>query len=140
LPTPDGGFAVVNTTFDGLYRLGIEKTNAAGINIWSKHYFIETGVELSTTTQCVLGRDQCFYISTTVTSGGTQKLYVLKLNSVGDLIWNKQLPVDSISNIEGMQVNTANNILILGKKILANDNFSAVAIQIDTAGTVQWSR
>jgi uncharacterized repeat protein (TIGR01451 family) len=140
LPTPDGGFAVVNTTFDGLYRLGIEKTNAAGTNIWSKHYFIETGFELSTTVQCVLGKDQCFYISATVTSGGTQKLYVLKLNSVGDLIWNKQLSVDSISTIEGMQINTANNILILGKKVFANGNFSAVAIQTDTAAAVQWSR
>jgi len=86
--TDDGGFIIVGTTFENSYDVWVIRTNSTGDIIWQKVHGgndREEGYSIDNTS------DNGFIISGITKSfgGGSEQLWLIKLNSSGNEIWNK---------------------------------------------------
>lgn len=83
---------------------------------------------------------------------GLLDIFIFKLDSLGDLVWNKNIGGNNLSLGNSIQVDELGNIIItgtyidsidtdpgIGEKFLVSDNgFNAFLLQLDKNGTFQW--
>ena len=141
--TSDGGYIIGGKTMysstDGLY---IIKTDFTGNIIWSKIYnthFFNEGFSLQETT------DGGYVIAGSVVTNSSNdyKVYVIKINNIGDTLWTKSYGDTTVSPDYGYSIKQTNDngYIITGTfDDSVNIGTDVYLIKTDNNGNLLWSK
>ena len=139
---------VSSTTYYGSKaRYGIFKINPSGEIQWSKHIDNNNGRTANEVPESGLYIDAsdniyvCGYSNLDVGGGATYQLYMVKLNSSGDLQLNRHLRTSG-TNLYGkdVAVDNSGNIYISGYGSGFGDGGDTVVAKYNSSGNHQWTR
>ncbi|MBA3898670.1 MAG: T9SS type A sorting domain-containing protein [Bacteroidetes bacterium] len=138
----DKGFLIAgysNGFGNGGYDFYIFKTDYAGNLIWEKTFggsdwdFAESIYETADGNILVVG--------TTFSYGnGDSDIYLLKLNSIGDKLWDKTFGGNKTEKGYAVIESYDENILIVGQTNSFSDSYRAYMIKADNKGEVIWAK
>lgn len=145
LQTQDGGYLLTGSSSSFDYanlreELYLVKTDGDGNQVWEKH-FGGAGNEVMALSQ--YGRDAVEDASgNLIVTGSTNTysfgnvLYLVKVNSSGDLIWDKTFVGDnSLPPLIGIDLTVTGNYVLVG-----SDSFDAHLVEIATTGYLLWDK
>lgn len=121
--TPDSGFVIIGSSW-------IIKVTKTGTEQWEKEI---TDIE---TRSIALSSDNGYVLTGSIFDTSTA-LAVVKLSSLGDVLWVKKYPVPYYSAGESIERTTGNGFIIAGTYNNASDA-NLYLVKIDAQGTLQW--
>lgn len=145
LQTADGGYLLAGTSSSLDYtnlreEIYLVKIDGDGNLLWEKH-FGGAGNEVMAWSQyghdaMEDASDNLIVVGSTSTYSYGNVLYLLKLNSYGELIWDKAFAgEDSMPPLNGIDLTATGNYILAG-----NESFDVHLVEIDTAGTLLWDK
>lgn len=145
--TADSGFIIAGYTYIDYYDSNkhkdvfVVKTDSLGNQQWRRNYGGNTdefGYDIQQTTAgnyLVAG-------SQYDTATSRPKMYLLKLNVVGDTIWSKRYKDLSMSELKSVWQTTDGSYVVAGSSDASNPGSwtSLSVLKLDTSGTVIWDK
>lgn len=150
----DPGPGVYNLTGAGIY---ISKLSTDGIFIWAKRIpILMEGSSKVKPMDIAVDKNGNVYLTAQFTGSvdfdpgagvfrltgtGSDKVFVLNLNTNGDFVWVKQL--DNLSRASAIEIDKDNNIVVSGIAITVFTSFetsTAVITKLTAAGNIIWVR
>ncbi len=137
--TPDGGYLAAGTTlsfgFNGSLDLYLLKTNGQGNLIWSKTY---GGNDVDNIGSAELTSDGGIILSgyTKSYGAGDNDIYLLRVDSVGTVMWSKT--IGTASDDQGYGVRETSDGGFIVATIYSASN--AALIKTDANGNLQWEK
>ncbi len=143
LQTSDGGYLIageIRTIYAGDSDMYIVKTNGVGDILWTKQY---GGVKPEYPNSMVATDDGGFLICgyTASYGAGSNDAWIVKLNSSGDMVWNKTY--GGPGNDEGKEIIRASdgNYVFVGRSNYSGGaNYDGFLKKIDPAGNEIWTK
>jgi len=147
VPAPDGGFWLVSwTSIRAQYNpreIYVLRIDVSGNVLWSRTY----GGPQSDWVGSVLATpdDGLLLVGSTDSfgAGGTQDIYLLRLNAAGDVVWSRTYG-GSDTDESAIAIPTSDGGLLLAGWIRPTSSALAdsdtLLVKLDASGTVQWSR
>ena len=141
IQTKDGGFAISGYTIFkdlGEADLFILKLDEAGNKIWDKIFF---GRNWDTAYTIIETKDEAFIIVGYTWSKGAGKsdAWVIKLDSNGNMLWNKTFGGDENDEAHSIIQTEEGNFVIAGKtKSKGKGKWDAWIIKLDEQGNIDW--
>jgi len=126
--TPDGGFAIVGTSWDG--NVMIIRTNSRGDVDWRKTYGEGAGNGIA------LVGDGGFVVAAAKTSIEGNTSWLIKTDSNGNEVWNKEYDGNGFQCVIGVN---DGSYVILGKENSGGVEYASL-VKVDSAMNVQWIR
>lgn len=143
LATSDGGYLVLGNTYSmgsGEYDLYLVKIGAAGDTVWTRTYGgskAEAGFDLIKTD----GENYLLIGSTRSYGNGKRDVYLVKVNSYGDLLWSKTY--GGAEDDEGRSIRSTSDggFIIGGSTGSSGAGYNDVyLLKIDSLGDTIWTR
>jgi hypothetical protein len=141
--TPDGGYAIAgytNSAPAGYYDALLIRLNSSGDTLWTKRYG-NSGFDDANT--LVMHPDGGFVLGGQSSNGAAGlDMYMVRVNSNGDVLWSKKFGTNSTDNIEHIIRQSDGNYIIAG----GTDDLSGLGgndgslVKTDSGGTVLWSK
>lgn len=142
--TFDGGFIAGGLTWSfgqGQTDLIITKLTSEGIVEWQKTY---GGPEVDGWYYVSVHQtpDSGYIVATDYITGGFADIWVLKLNSQGNIQWHKTYGHSSSSEAAfgGVQLTSDGGFIIAGYTALAPTLYDVLVVKFDFQGNVQWQK
>lgn len=141
--TADGGFAIAGYTTSppaAYYDAFLIRTNGSGDTLWTRR-FGTSGFDDANTV--VTHPDGGFVLGGQSTNGGAGlDMYMVRLNTAGDIIWTKKFGTNGTDNIEHIIRQPDGTYILAGGTddtggLGGNDGY---LVKTDTGGTVLWSK
>ena len=127
-------------------RIALIKLDKAGNQIWK--YMSDTLVSaglLGEAHALAISKNGYLYIAGTksFTVGATEDMFLAKLNTAGQLIWERSysgpFPQNNFDIANDVAVDDSENVYITGTRNNLNNFSEIVTIKYDSSGTVKWS-
>jgi hypothetical protein len=135
--TNDGGFIIAGSTESfgvGNYDVYLIKTNSNGDTLWTKTYggiYDDHGYSVQQTTDngyIVVGVTESF-------GGGSQDIYLVKTNNLGDVIWTKTYGDTLVDWGDNVQQTTDGGYIIVG-----SCSYNVYLIKTNANGGTLWTK
>ena len=134
----DSGGNVYSVGADGNTGIPfVVKYNSGGTIVWQKT-FTESNNYYKTGDAIAVDYSGNIYVGM-ASSDAVEISYLVKLDSAGDIIWQREL--DTISNTDAimdMGVDSNNNVYLLG--VFYDSNYRTAVLKFNASGTLQWQR
>jgi len=142
--TPDGGYIAVGVTVNPWLKGYLVKTNSTGDTLWTRQFFDDiqtygsftcTGVELT--------NDNGYLLSGFGTHDTTDVIWLIKTNSVGNILWTNYY-IDPLSSNLGhvtseMRITPDNGCIVVGSSSSISTFFSDVfVLKTKADGSLDW--
>ncbi len=143
ISTSDGGCVVVANTWSntlGKDDILIQKLDVSGDLQWQKYY---GGFARDNVTSVIQTEDSGFVVGgyTESKAGGEGAVWLLKLDSNGNLIWDKLFGIGRAGNTSSVIQTTDGDYVIAGYVYNANSNdLDMWVFKIDKDGVLQWDK
>lgn len=123
----------------GLYDAYLMKTDFTGAVLWSRTYggqFSEQGGSVVRTSDSGFA---CTGYTTSFGSGVTD-VYLLKADSVGNMLWSKCYGLGTSEFGFGVIETSDQGFLITGMRQLSSSDYEMIVIKTDSVGTMLWNK
>ena len=135
--TPDGGYAMVESTIN-TSNAAIIRVDSVGNLLWKKQY--SSGSSLDYFSSIISTHDHGFAVCGQTNEFAMTKIIVLKMDSVGNVIWSKYLG-DPANQLYAYSIQeTANNDFIVMGNNQGQPPEAALLACLDQSGNQLWSR
>jgi len=135
LPMKDGGYFIASSTENtpnGLNFMAM-KTDKYGDTLWTKIY---VDPNLDTPTSLLQASDGNYFIlGYTQISGKGQQTYLLKVDTLGNLLWSKTYGNTGVDDGNNIIASSDGNYMITGESIS-----NGYLMKIDINGTILWTK
>ena len=113
LQTPDGGYIALGNTGGAPSTIYLIKTNSLGDPLWTKSYRKDSSYGGGS---CVIHTtDSGFVIAGTTENGTSTDVYLIKTDSIGNIIWSKSFGGSNSEWTNCMQQTTDGGYILAGK-------------------------
>lgn len=147
--TSDSGYIITGTRFlkDLVYdieynNLFIAKLNVNGNIVWNKCFASPGIVESAYGNDVIQTNDGNYVITGIKTVNYREKLFIMKLDSIGNLIWEKTLVPINLEYSSGYTVQETidGNFFVAGTTIIAGITPNPFLVKVDVNGNTIWGK
>ncbi|EKE03081.1 MAG: hypothetical protein ACD_20C00262G0001 [uncultured bacterium] len=140
-----GNVYVAGKTYNSYYNMMILKLDSDGNIIWNRRIDSTTGQDHDVAYSIVLDSNENTYIAgySYNTADVDDVIAILKLNSDGNVLWNKRLSSDFVQTAYDIVLDhTGSNIYVAGYMFTAGnvDSTDLVVLKVSSAGNVLWQK
>ena len=142
--TPDGGYVVVGSIrTDSMSAANIPRNawiayvNPEGGMVWEKHVDLD-GVGIGSV--CSATDGTVVWVSNSVSGQDDFYVRVVKMNSVGQILWQKDLVHVGFGGFSDIVASDDGGVYVMGNDIVPGMDFDFRLVRFDADGTVVWDK
>jgi|GEM_PF-1812958 hypothetical protein len=138
---PDGSVLILGTVYtdSSSNDIWLLKINSSGDTLWTKTY---GGTDIDNPTQMLIEPDGSILIlGGTSFGGGSQGVWLIKINLSGQLLWTKTYSEKSLNQPSQMILQPDGSLLILGYTFSEETlGYLILLLKVNSSGTLLWTK